>query len=76
MVMELVEGETLEERLAHGSLPIDEALPIFEQIAEGLASAHAKGIRIWASTGRRAHRGHRERRARRADHGATTRSQL
>ena len=44
LVMELVQGETLEERLAHGSLRVDEALPIFEQIAEGLASAHAKGI--------------------------------
>ena len=44
LVMELVEGETLAERIGSGSIPVDEALPLFTQIAEGLAAAHGKGV--------------------------------
>ena len=44
LVMELVEGETLAERIAKGPLPVDEAIPLFIQIAEGLEAAHEKGI--------------------------------
>ena len=44
IVLELVEGETLEERLAGGAIPVREALEIGRQIAEGLAAAHEKGI--------------------------------
>ncbi len=44
LVMELVEGETLAERVAHGPMPADEALPLFQHIAEGLEAAHEKGI--------------------------------
>src|SRR5215470_2029965 len=44
LVLELVEGETLAERIARGPIPIDEALPIAKQIAEGLEAAHEKGI--------------------------------
>ena len=44
LVMELVEGETLAERIARGPIPIEEALPLFMQIAEGLEAAHEKGI--------------------------------
>ncbi len=44
LVMELVEGETLAERIAKGPIPIDEALPLFIQIAEGIEAAHEKGI--------------------------------
>jgi len=44
LVMELVEGETLGERIARGPLPLEEALPLFHQIAEGLEAAHDKGI--------------------------------
>src|SRR5687767_2920867 len=44
LVMELVEGATLAERLAAGPIPLDEALPIARQIAEGLEAAHAQGI--------------------------------
>src|SRR5215470_14524453 len=44
LVLELVEGETLAERIARGPIRIDEALPIARQIAEGLEAAHEKGI--------------------------------
>jgi eukaryotic-like serine/threonine-protein kinase len=44
LVMELVEGEDLAERLTRGSLPIDEALAIAKQIAEALEAAHERGI--------------------------------
>lgn len=44
LVMELVEGQTLAERVARGPMPIDEALPIARQIAEAVESAHDKGI--------------------------------
>ena len=44
LVMELVEGETLAERIARGAIAVDEAVPLFIQIAEGLEAAHEKGI--------------------------------
>ena len=44
IVMELVEGETLAERIAKGPILLDEAIPLFIQIAEGLEAAHEKGI--------------------------------
>ena len=44
LVMELVEGEDLAERLARGAVPVDEAVPIALQIAEALEAAHEKGI--------------------------------
>jgi Tol biopolymer transport system component len=44
LVMELVEGEDLAERLKHGPLPLDEALAVARQIAEALEAAHEKGI--------------------------------
>jgi serine/threonine protein kinase/Tol biopolymer transport system component len=44
LVLELVEGETLAQRIAKGPLPIDEALEVCRQIAEGLEAAHEKGI--------------------------------
>ena len=42
--MELVEGETLADRIARGPIPIEEAIPIFVRIAEGLEAAHDKGV--------------------------------
>src|SRR5712691_2643595 len=44
LVMELVEGQTLAERIAAGPMAFEEALPIAKQIAEGLEYAHEKGI--------------------------------
>jgi len=44
LVMELVEGPTLADRIAHGAIPVDEALPIAKQIAEALEAAHEQGI--------------------------------
>ena len=40
--MELVEGPTLENRIAQGAIPVDEALPIAKQIAEALEAPHAR----------------------------------
>jgi serine/threonine protein kinase len=45
-VMELLEGETLRERLQHGALPLRRAIDVATQIARGLAAAHAKGLAI------------------------------
>jgi serine/threonine protein kinase/Tol biopolymer transport system component len=44
LVLELVEGPTLAERIAQGALPVDEAIPIARQIAEALTTAHERGI--------------------------------
>ena len=44
LVLELVEGPTLADRIAQGPLPFDEALPIARQIAEALEAAHEHGI--------------------------------
>jgi eukaryotic-like serine/threonine-protein kinase len=44
LVLELVEGPTLADRIAHGPIPIDEALPVAKQIAEALEAAHEHGI--------------------------------
>jgi tetratricopeptide (TPR) repeat protein len=44
LVMELVEGPTLADRIAQGPLPLNEALPIAKQIAEALEAAHEQGI--------------------------------
>jgi len=44
LVMELVEGQTLAERIPQGPLPLEEALSIAQQVAEALEYAHEKGI--------------------------------
>jgi serine/threonine-protein kinase len=44
LVMELVDGEDLAQRIARGALPLEEALPIAKQIAEALEAAHESGI--------------------------------
>ncbi len=44
LVMELVEGPTLAERIKQGAVPLDEALKIARQIADALEAAHEKGI--------------------------------
>ena len=44
LVLELVEGETLAERVAKDPLPVEEALEVCRQIAEGLEAAHEKGV--------------------------------
>jgi Tol biopolymer transport system component/predicted Ser/Thr protein kinase len=43
LVMELVEGPTLADRIQNGALPLDEALAVARQIAEALEAAHEKG---------------------------------
>ena len=44
LVLELVEGPTLADRIAKGPIPLDEALPIAKQIAEALEAAHEQGV--------------------------------
>ncbi len=44
LVLELVEGPTLQDRIAQGAIPLDEALPIAKQIAQALEAAHEHGI--------------------------------
>src|SRR5687767_1467765 len=44
LVLELVEGPTLADRIADGPIPVDEALPVARQIAEAMEAAHQQGI--------------------------------
>src|SRR5262245_16092282 len=44
LVLELVDGEDLSERISRGAIPLDEAVPIAKQIAEALEAAHDQGI--------------------------------
>jgi serine/threonine protein kinase len=44
LVLELVEGDTLADRIAHGPVPWEDALPIARQICEALEAAHDHGI--------------------------------
>ena len=44
LVLELVEGETMEDRIARGPIPLDEAMTMARQIADALEAAHEKGI--------------------------------
>ena len=44
LVMELVPGDTLADRIARGPIPVDEAIPIARQVAEALEAAHDAGI--------------------------------
>ena len=44
LVMELLRGETLARRIEKGPMPVDEALRVAEQMAEGLAHAHSRGV--------------------------------
>ncbi len=44
LVLELVEGPTLADRISKGPIPVDEALPIAKQIAEALEAAHEAGV--------------------------------
>src|SRR5688500_10767434 len=44
LVMELVEGATLSDRIAQGPVPVDEALPVAKQIADAVEAAQAQGL--------------------------------
>ncbi|MBI3844035.1 MAG: serine/threonine-protein kinase [Planctomycetes bacterium] len=44
LVLELVPGESLQDRLTRGALPVDEAIDVCRQIAEGLEAAHEAGV--------------------------------
>jgi serine/threonine-protein kinase len=44
LVLQLVEGDTLADRIARGSIPLDDAVPIARQMAEALEAAHEQGI--------------------------------
>jgi serine/threonine-protein kinase len=44
LVMELVAGETVADRLARGPIPLEDALPLAKQIADALEAAHDRGI--------------------------------
>ena len=44
LVLELVDGDTLAERLKHGAIPVEESLTLALQIAEALEAAHEKGV--------------------------------
>ncbi|MEJ2246237.1 MAG: protein kinase [Acidobacteriota bacterium] len=44
LVLEYVEGETLQARISKGALPLEDALELCRQIAEGLEAAHEKGV--------------------------------
>jgi len=44
LAMELVEGETLAQRIERGPMPVDDALEVCRQIAEGLETAHERGV--------------------------------
>ena len=44
LVLEYIDGPTLADRIAQGPIPVDEALPIAKQIAEGLEAAHEQGV--------------------------------
>lgn len=44
LVLELVDGESLDKRIARGKIPVDEAFGIAKQIAEALEAAHERGI--------------------------------
>jgi eukaryotic-like serine/threonine-protein kinase len=46
IAMELVEGETLSEKLKNGPLPFDEAMEIARQIADALSAAHERGTAV------------------------------
>ena len=43
-MLELVEGQSLAERIAQGAVPLEESLPIARQVATALAAAHERGI--------------------------------
>jgi serine/threonine protein kinase len=51
LVLELVEGPTLADRITHGPIPINEALPIARQIAEALEVAHEQGSSFMSQEG-------------------------
>src|SRR5499427_8003523 len=44
LAMELIEGQTLDERISQGRIPVEEALRIANQIADALEAAHERGI--------------------------------